>query len=180
MLHFPRFPFPAFPSNPLLPLPLHSSRTRSLHTPRARAHVLRHLTLRAPPQEHRIPYKRFPRAWQAHRAGSRAAARTRDPPSARTRVHPVRSPSDHVLLCSHDPCCAHLLRQDLPHSPHCSIPSLSIQIRHSYTHCPCNAGAARRAHHASHITVPQVSSMITANSDIRDNALTCTFNILLY
>jgi hypothetical protein len=61
--------------------------------------------------------------------------------------------------------------------PHPSLPS---QIRHTYTHVPDIRERARRAALREHSEFPQVSSMIPANSDIRDNAVTCGFNSSLY
>ena len=64
---------------------------------------------------------------------------------------------------------AHLLASLLASLPLPPNPSIPLQIRHSYTHCPCNPGASRRARTLPSLTFPQVTGMIPANSDIRDN-----------
>jgi hypothetical protein len=181
---YPRIPVPCAPAFPLnsraLPLPLTCSPMHAythdhehcteLHIPRSRAPAWH--PYRSAPYPLTCSHSRHPSTRTAR--ASRALPLPRAPLHARaTRAPWPPFPLMCVLMCS-----SVLIIP--PHFTFPPIPPLPLQIRHSYTHCPCNPGALRRAALREHSEFPQVSSMIKANSDIRDNALTCTFNSSLY
>lgn len=125
------------------------------------------------------------RSMRAHRhpsgqAHARHARRVRAPAPERSRMHAraLAPPRSRSLLTCVLTCSSVLIT-----SPQLRIlptPSLPSQIRHTYTHAPAMRERARRAALREHSEFPQLSSMITANSDIRDNAVTCGFTILVY
>jgi len=142
------------------------------HSERSPVHVLPHCVHSGTPARHPSNPRQAP---CARRSGANAPApvRSRIPPRSRAPVRSRSAPLTCVLTCSS----VLIIPPRFTFPP---IPPLPLQIRHSYTHCPCNPGAPRRAALREHSEFPQVSSMIKANSDIRDNALTCTFNSSLY